>query len=126
MCSSFTFRKNERLSRKKLVGELFLKGKSFMAFPLRVQYLFVDRVDNAAVQVLISVPKKRFKHAVDRNLLKRRVREAYRLNKHELAKLIPDNKTLLVAFLYSNNEKFSYNHIEKGVIKGLKKLEQLI
>lgn len=126
MSTSLTFSKNERLSRKKLVDTLFIKGKSLMAFPLRVQYLLVDKIDNVAVQILVSVPKKRFKRAVDRNLIKRRIKEAYRLNKQTLLTAVPEDKTLLIACIYSNNEIFAYEVIEKAMLKGIEKLKGVI
>ena len=83
----YTLGKKERLNSKTLIERLFLGGsKSFPAFPLRVVYMSVEPVeeDMAAASILISVPKKRFKRAVKRNLVKRQVREAYRKNKHLL------------------------------------------
>ena len=80
----YTLGKKERLNSKTLIERLFLGGsKSFPAFPLRVVYMSVEPVeeDMAAASILISVPKKRFKRAVKRNLVKRQVREAYRKNK---------------------------------------------
>ena len=77
----YTLGKKERLNSKTLIERLFLGGsKSFPAFPLRVVYMSVEPVeeDMAAASILISVPKKRFKRAVKRNLVKRQVREAYR------------------------------------------------
>src|SRR5690554_318073 len=126
MSTTLTFSKNERLSRKKLVDTLFIKGKSLMVFPLRVQYLLVDKIDNVAVQILVSVPKKRFKRAVDRNLIKRRIKEAYRLNKQTLLTEVPEDKTLLIACIYSNNEIFAYEVIEKAMLKGIEKLKGVI
>ena len=76
-----TFRKQERIVSKQLMETLFDKGDShsLAAFPLRAIYTLTDRREGCApVQILISVPKKRFKHAVDRNRVKRQVREAYR------------------------------------------------
>ena len=126
MTTAYTFSKNERLRRKKMVDKLFVKGKSLMAFPLRIQYMLVDKLDDAAVQILISVPKKRFKRAVDRNLIKRRIKEAYRLNKQTLLTEVPEDKTLLIACIYSNNEIFAYEVIEKAMLKGIGKLKGVI
>ncbi len=111
------------MHRKKLIDKLFIKGKSFMAFPLRVQYLLVERVDDVSVQILVSVPKKRFKRAVDRNLLKRRIKEAYRLNKQTLLLEIAEDKTLLIVCIYSTNEILPYEVIAKAMTKGIGKLK---
>lgn len=126
MSTTYTFNKSERLRRKKLVDKLFVKGKSLMAFPLRLQYMLVDRLDDVAVQVLFSVPKKRFKRAVDRNLLKRRIKEAYRLNKQPLTDQVSEDKTLLIACIYSNNEILTYEIIKKAMIKGVEKLKAVL
>ena len=79
----YTFKKEERLCNKKLIDKLFHNGSSFLCYPYRVSWLAVAEVVEFPVQVLIAVPKKRYKRAIDRNLLKRRIREAYRLNKQE-------------------------------------------
>ena len=121
----FTLKKNERLCRKKLIAELFPKGKSFMSFPLRVQYLMVPRQDEAAAQLLISVPKKRFKRAVKRNLLKRRIRESYRLHKHQLYASVPSHQTLLIAYIYTDNKIHDFRTIEKAVEKSINKLVKM-
>ena len=82
----FTLSKEERICSKKLINELFTgNGRSMTAFPLRVVFMkrtIVDDQPRAAM--LVSVPKRYFKRAVKRNLIKRQVREAYRLNKHIL------------------------------------------
>ena len=69
-------------------------------------------------QILISVPKRNFKRAVDRNLLKRRIREAYRLNKS----ILVDNEKLLIAYIYTAKEILAYAEIEKKLVAGLVKL----
>ena len=74
-----TFHANERVKGKKLAKELFEEGSSFFLYPFVVKY--VSRTDLNNTQVLITAPKKKLRRAVDRNLVKRRVREAYRLNK---------------------------------------------
>ncbi|WP_254448745.1 ribonuclease P protein component [Spirosoma rhododendri] len=83
-----TFTKSERLCSKKILGELFTKGSTavgtFYLFPFRVLYLNKPEAADALPAIVITVPKRQFKRAVDRNLIRRRVREAYRLNKHLL------------------------------------------
>ena len=91
----YTFSKAERLCSKKLIERLFSGGnKSFPAFPLRVVYMPLSADESEAdVTILISVPKKRFKHAVKRNHVKRQVREAYRQNKHILIETLHAQET---------------------------------
>jgi ribonuclease P protein component len=67
----YTFKKEERLCNKKLIDELFHNGSSFLCYPYRVSWLTVEENAEFPVQVLIAVPKKRYKRAVDRNLVKR-------------------------------------------------------
>ena len=95
-----TFGKAERLSRKKWIQELFDKGSSFNFYPYRI--LYIDHPDSASShnQVMFTVPKRLFKRAVDRNKVRRRMREAYRLNKG------PDSLSgkLLIAYIYTARE----------------------
>src|SRR6202051_3729951 len=84
MSKKYTFTKEERLCNKKLIGELFHSGSSFLCYPFKASWLFVDEPLAFPAQILLSVPKKRFNRAVDRNLIKRRMREAYRLHKQQL------------------------------------------
>jgi ribonuclease P protein component len=79
----YTFKKEERLCNKKLIDELFHNGSSFLCYPFKASWVFIDGPQQFPVQILFSVSKRRFKRAVDRNLIKRRMREAYRLNKQQ-------------------------------------------
>jgi len=79
----FGFPKSERLNSKKSIETIFLSGKSAFYFPLKAIFTLEDLTgEQAPSQALFVVPKKRFKRAVDRNKLRRRIRESYRLNKH--------------------------------------------
>src|SRR5476649_2030666 len=79
----YTFKKEERLCNKKLIDGLFHSGSSFLCYPYKVSWMLIDG-GTVPAQVVFGVPKKRYKHAVDRNLIKRRTREAYRLHKQQL------------------------------------------
>ena len=80
----YTLSKEERLSWKRYIDLLFAKGQSFVAFPLRVVYLPIEEEMPTRVSFMVSVPKKKFKRAVKRNLIKRRVRETFRVRKCSL------------------------------------------
>jgi ribonuclease P protein component len=115
----FTFQKEERLSKEILIQELFDKGSSFYLFPFKV--FFMPNPDQAYPyhQVIISVSKRNFKRAVDRNLIKRRIREAYRLNKAKL----PLHNKLLIAYIYSVKDILPSVQIHERLVKTFKRLE---
>lgn len=120
----YTLSKEERLSWKRYIDLLFAKGQSFVAFPLRVVYLITDEELPARVSILVSVPKKKFKRAVKRNLIKRQVRETYRIHKYDLIDpLTEKNKHLLVAFLYLDKEVLSFATMEKAMLKAIRILQ---
>lgn len=115
----YTFGKAERLNSKAVIERLFAGGnKSFPAFPLRVVYMQMESVsgDVPSASILISVPKKRFKHAVDRNRIKRQIREAYRRNKHLLLdELASRNKRMALAFIWLDNTPHPSAEVEAKV-----------
>lgn len=117
----YKFKKEEKVTGEDRIDSLFAKGKSFVAFPLRVVYLNTQFSIPSPISVLVSVPKKRIKSAVKRNRIKRQVREAYRLNKHYLDALIPQNIDLHldIAFVFVKEELVDFSVIEKGMRKGL-------
>ena len=119
---SHTFSKAERLCSKKLIERLFGgEGKSFPAFPLRVVYMPLTEEEMAAdVSILVSVPKKRFKRAVNRNRVKRQVREAYRRNKHILAEALAAQEGaphMALAFIWLDGKLHPSVEVEQKVKK---------
>lgn len=107
MTAPARFRKKERIVSQKLIEELFGGGKShsLAAFPLRVVYMQQERQDRQEpVEVLISVPKKRLHHAVDRNRAKRQIREAYRLQKQLLTEKMAQGQTVDIAFVWLSDQ----------------------
>ncbi|MFY7965201.1 MAG: ribonuclease P protein component [Chitinophagaceae bacterium] len=88
MVSSFTYNKNEKLKSRKELDKVFTAKKSFLVFPLKVFYLFNETSNDSLIRCGVGVSKKNFSNAVDRNRLKRLMREAYRLNKQPLHETI--------------------------------------
>lgn len=118
-----TFRKEERLHSKKLIAELMASGKSFSFYPLRVVWLKQEIAGKFSAQVFFSVPKKKIKTAVQRNRIKRRLREAYRKNKHFLYEQLT-KKSLLIALIYTSVEECSYKDIQSKLILALQRLSE--
>ena len=120
-----TFTKGERLSAKSSIEGLFRGGSSFFIYPYRVVYLLVDKSDSPhPAEVLVSVPKKKFRSAVARNRIKRKVKEAYRLQKNSLLYpyLNKEQEVLHVAFQYVANKDLSFEILAIGLEEVLKKL----
>jgi ribonuclease P protein component len=108
----YTFKKEEKLKSRKTIEGLFKGGKSFSNFPFRVLWKFADNTATAPLQTGFAVSSKHFKKAVDRNRIKRLMREAYRLQKNELQSLlILQQKQLAVFFIYVGNELPEYDLI---------------
>ncbi|RZL49732.1 MAG: ribonuclease P protein component [Pedobacter sp.] len=118
------FNKEERLCSKKSLDLLFKNGSSFLLYPFRVTCLCVTEPHKYPVQVVINVAKKRYKHAVDRNLIKRRTREAYRLNKQNFlySALANREELLLLSLQFIGKEKYEYSFFEKKLILVFKKI----
>lgn len=114
-----TLSKRERIVSRKLIETLFGGGRSqsMVAFPLRVVYMIQERTANEPpVQLLVSVPKKHFKHAVDRNRVKRQVREAFRLHKQTLHDAVPQASQLLLAFVWLSDSHSPSVTVERRVV----------
>jgi ribonuclease P protein component len=117
---SFTFTKAERLSKEKIIKELFEKGSSFYLYPFKVIYIpNPEKGANAVNQVLISVSSRQFKRAVDRNKIKRRIREAYRLQKEVLNSR--SEKTIF-SFIYTAKEILPYAELKEKLLMAITKL----
>ncbi len=116
-----SFKKDERLCSKKVIDKLFLEGKPIFTFPVKIVYLETSLPSNFKVQAAFSVGKRNFKRAVHRNLIKRRMREVYRLNKSKFYDEIVE-KQVAVFFIFTGKTIPGYNQIEVSIKKGLKKL----
>lgn len=102
----YGFPKAEHLTSRTTIEKLYSTGATATAYPLRAIFMTMPADDNSpAAKILINVAKKRFKHAVDRNRIKRCIREAYRLNKQPLIEeLRSQNKQMAIAILYIDNK----------------------
>lgn len=118
-----TFGKNEKLKSRKAFDELFSDGKTCVSHPIRFVYKIKPKADYN-IRVGVSVGKKKFKHAVDRNLLKRRAKEAYRLNK---CLLEPNEKySIDLVMIYTSTKHQPFEVIEQSVKTLLEKLNEAI
>ncbi|MGL4293023.1 MAG: ribonuclease P protein component [Bacteroidales bacterium] len=125
---SFTLPKSERLSSKNSIDLLFAQGESFVVYPFRLVYTeLTAEQQSAQAAMFVSVPKKRFKRAVKRNLIRRRTKEAYRLNKQLLHTVLENqNKHLAIAFIYLDKEIRLFDNIETKMKEALSLLANKI
>ena len=119
----YAFPKEEHLCRKKLIDELFGKqGSSFGVYPLRIVWTRSETLSATPPQVLISVSKRTFKRAVDRNRLKRLIREAYRLNKYQLLEHPGGHAVGTLGIIFTGKEKSPLAVLEKKLISAFHRL----
>lgn len=114
---SFSYPKKHKLKSKTSIDLLFSKGKSVSKYPLRLVYAVADEkhMDDELMKMGVSVSKKYFKHAVDRNYFKRILRETYRLNQHLLRSNL--DKPYNFMFFYQTKERLSYQEIEQKTVQ---------
>jgi len=112
---NFTYPKNEKLKSKITIGLLFSEGKSVSKYPLRLVYCPTALDSDEKIKMGVSVSKKHFKKAVDRNRFKRILRETYRLNKHLLVDHL--DKPYAFMFFYQTKERLSYEEINTKTIQ---------
>jgi len=119
-----SFKKGERLKRRKLIGRMFNReGSSFAVYPLRIICLETELDSDFPAQFALSVPKRAFPKAAHRNRIRRQIREAYRLNKHSLYEVLQDhNKQYAIMLIYTAKKPLPYADIEKAVRKIIRKL----
>ena len=123
----YTFSKTERLSSRKAIEALMEKGKTLNVSPFRLNWMFMEILSDAPAQIAFSVPKRIFKRAVDRNRMKRLMRESYRKNKADLYPFLSD-KNLQCALLlyYSGKELISYQETEEKIKLILQRFAKII
>lgn len=119
----FTYPKSQKLKSKKTIDLLFSQGKSVSKFPLRLVYVASEDVD-AKTTVGVSVSKKYFKRATDRNYYKRVLREAFRLNQHLLLQAI--DKPYGFMLFYQTSERLPYTKIQEKTVQLFEKFSAQI
>jgi ribonuclease P protein component len=120
-----TFPKNEKLTGETAVNELFLRGESFLVYPIRVVWSLSTAEEAAGIRVLMSVPKKKLKRAVDRNKVKRLLRECYRLHKQQVCdSALRGGMPVRLAFVWIPCEVLEYSKVERKMVEALTKLEK--
>lgn len=122
----YTFKRDEKLKSRKAIGHLFKTGKQFSNFPFKILWMY-NEAATSSLQTGFAVSSKHFKNAVDRNRVKRLMREAYRLQKNELqSQLIKNNKQVSVFFIYVGNELPKYDFIFEKTGNVLKRLSKIL
>lgn len=121
---NFTYPKNEHLKSKTTIGLLFSEGKSVSKYPLRLVYRSAEANQKEKIKIGVSVSKKYFKKAVDRNYFKRVLRETYRLNKHLLCDNLEHSYSIM--FFYQTKDRLSYQEINTKTVQLFEKFLQQI
>lgn len=123
MKSDFSYGAIEKLKSRKLLEQVFTKGRSFSVFPLKVFYILVDEPLNFPLKTGVGVSSRNFKKATDRNRIKRLLREAYRLSKRDLLQKITDEKKQVAVFiLYIDKTLPSLAIVQQKMMVALDKL----
>ena len=118
----FTLCKEERLCGERVISNLFEHGHTFFQKPYKVYWIKTPGSGLYPVRFAVSVPKRRFKRAVKRNLLKRRTREAFRTNKQILSVAVADNLQIHLMVVYASDSLLSYSELEKSMKKILQRI----
>ncbi len=120
----FSYPKDEKLKSKKIIDLLFSEGKSVSKYPLRLVYIAHEFEGSTPLKMGVSVSKKYFKHAVDRNYFKRVLRECYRLNKPILTEHL--DAKYCIMFFYQTKEKLPYSEINEKTVQLFQKFAKTI
>lgn len=122
-----TFSAQERIKSKKLLEEVYEKGENLKGYPFRLKYLVTEWEGDAAVKIVVSVPKRSVRKAVRRNRIRRQIKEAYRLNKADLlSQMKAKEKRLALFLIYTGKDDQTYQSLEKKLIELLRKLQDIV
>lgn len=120
----FFLRKHNRLTHEKDISALFNGGSSLFCYPIKMAYRLTDVTSEETIfKVMFVVSKRSFKRAVKRNLIRRRMREVFRLNVNSIFESIPQNKRVDIALIFVSKDIVETPVIEKSVIELLHKLK---
>ena len=117
--ANLKFPRKERLKNKSVIDNLFSKGQSYSLYPIRVVYTInPEPKTDARIQFALSVSKRNFKKAVNRNRIRRLVREAYRLEKETILKTLPENSPqIALMILFTGREIPTFEEVRKSMRK---------
>ena len=123
MATNYSLGKKEHLKSNLSIQDLLKTGQTVSAYPLKIYWkISSDNHQKSPVRVAFSVPKRKFKRAVDRNLVKRRIRESYRLNKYILINPLLDKKlNVIMVILFLSDEFISFDSMDALIRKLLHK-----
>lgn len=126
MPGPFTLGKNERLKRRRIIDQLFSEGKYLSVFPLRVGYVFTEKLEHP-LQAGFGVSSRQFKRSVQRNRIKRLMREGYRLQKNELQEVVQNKNLQLALFIiYVGRELPDYATVSEKMQVALNRLLRIV
>ncbi len=111
----YTYPNNEKLKSRNTIDRMFTEGKSVSKYPLRLVYVPLENADEGMIKMGVSVSKKHFKKAVDRNYFKRILRETYRLNKHLLTEKLVQPTAFM--FFYQTKDRLTYEEINTKTVQ---------
>jgi ribonuclease P protein component len=120
------FKKSERLTSKTKIDEIFERGETIKKFPFLLKYLLENDTTEKGLQVVFSVPKRKVKLAVNRNRIRRQLKEIYRVNKHEIIQEIGANQYLALFLIYTGQENEKFETLELKLTLILKQLLESI
>ena len=119
--------RDKMLKSEKVIASLFKGGKSVKAYPIKLIWSFSDDIEVVDFKMAVSVPKRKFKKAVERNRIKRLIRESFRLNNSELKETLHvHNKKVNVFFIYMGSDVPTYQEVEGKIILSLLRLKEQI
>jgi ribonuclease P protein component len=126
MASEYSLGKQERLKSNFSIRELLVKGRTVTDYPLKAYWDFTDDLrQEFPARMAVSVPKKKFRRAVDRNLIKRRIRESYRLNKKIIYEPLQDNNLKIILIILFLSEEFvSFDELNNSTSRLLQKISE--